>query len=145
MKFENSVVISQPVEQVFEFATNPKNNPKWQTGILELEMTSENHFEAGATYRCVNRFMGKYIESEGIITDYASDKSCRIRIRTGSFTAEYSMFFEAVKEGTKFTASGDLDMRHFKLLKMIAKRKINQQIKKDLLKLKYILENGRKS
>jgi carbon monoxide dehydrogenase subunit G len=145
MKFENSVVISQPVEQVFEFATNPKNNPKWQTGILELEMTSENYFEAGATYRCVNRFMGKHIESEGIITDYSSDKSCRIRIRTASFTAEYSMFFEAVKEGTKFTASGDLDMRYFKLLKMIAKRKINQQIKKDLLKLKYILENGRKS
>ena len=145
MKFENCVVISQPVEQVFEFVTNPKNNAKWQTGILELEMTSENHLEAGATYRCVNRFMGKHIESEGIITDYTSDKSCRIRIRTASFTAEYCMFFEAVKEGTKFTASGDLDMRHFKLLKMIAKRKINQQIRKDLLKLKYILENGRKS
>jgi hypothetical protein len=28
---------------------------------------------------------------------------------------------------------------------MIAKRKINQQIKKDMLKLKYILENGKKS
>jgi len=139
------VVISQPVELVFEFVTNVRNNAKWQTDILELEMTSENHFGSGATYRCVNRFMGKHIESEGIITEYASDKSCRIRIRTDSFTAEYSMFFEAVKEGTKLTASGDLDMRHFKLLKMIAKRKINQQIKKDLLKLKYILENGRKS
>jgi hypothetical protein len=55
------------------------------------------------------------------------------------------MFFEAVEDGTKFTASGDLDMQYFKLLKMIAKRKINQQIKKDMLKLKYILENGKKS
>ena len=54
-------------------------------------------------------------------------------------------FFEEVKDGTKFTVFGDLDMRHFKLLKMIAKRNINQQIKKDLLKLKYIVENGRKS
>ncbi len=81
MKFENSVVISPPVQQVFEFVTNPKHNAKLQTGILESEMTSENHFGAGATYRCVNRFMGKHIESEGIITDYTSDKSCRIRIR----------------------------------------------------------------
>ncbi|MCP4458811.1 MAG: hypothetical protein GY816_12430, partial [Cytophagales bacterium] len=75
MKFENSVVISQPVEQVFEFATNPKHNAKWQRGILELEMTSENHFGTGAAYRCVNRCIGKHIKSEGIITYYALGKS----------------------------------------------------------------------
>ena len=44
MKFENSVVISQSVQQVFEFVTDPRNNAKWQTDILELEMTSEIHF-----------------------------------------------------------------------------------------------------
>jgi len=145
MKFQNSVVISQPVEQVFEFVTNLRNNAKWQSDILELEMTSDNRFGLGATYRCVNRFMGKHIESEGVITDFSPGKACCIRITTGSFTGECSMFFEAVEDGTKFTASGDLDMRYLKLLKMIAKRKINQQIKKDMLKLKYILENGMRS
>ncbi|MBW2450155.1 MAG: SRPBCC family protein [Deltaproteobacteria bacterium] len=145
MKFENSVIISQPVKRVFEFVTNVRNNTKWQTDILELEMTSENHFGIGAAYRCLNRFMGKHIESEGLITDYAPDKACCIQITTGSFTGECSMLFEAVEGGTKFTASGDLDMRYFKLLKMIAKRKINQQIKKDMLKLKHILENSMKS
>ena len=145
MKFENSVIISQPVKRVFEFVTNVRNNTKWQTDILELEMTSENHFGIGAAYRCLNRFMGKHIESEGVITDYAPDKACCIQITTGSFTGECSMLFEAVEGGTKFTASGDLDMRYFKLLKMIAKRKINQQIKKDMLKLKHILENSMKS
>ena len=69
MKFENSVVISQSVQQVFEFVTDPRNNAKWQTDILELEMTSEIHFGLGAAYRCVNRFMGEHIESEGVITD----------------------------------------------------------------------------
>jgi len=145
MKFENSVVISQPVDQVFEFVTNLRNNAKWQTDILKLEMTSENQFGLGATYRCLNRFMGKHLESEGVITDYAPGKVCCIRITTGSFTGECRMFFESVDDGTKFTTSGDLDVRYFKLLKMIAKRKINQQIKKDMLKLKYILENGNKS
>ena len=145
MKFENSVVISQPVAQVFEFVTDARNNAKWQTDILELEMTSENHFGLGAAYRCVNRFMGKPIQSKGVVTEYAPGKSCCIRITTGAFTGECSMSFEAVEDGTKFTASGDLDMRYFKLLKMIAKRKINQQIKKDMLKLRYILENRKKS
>ena len=145
MKFENSVVISQPVDQVFEFVTNSRNNAKWQTDILELEMISENHFGPGATYRCLNRFLGKHIESQGVITDYVPGKACCIQITTDSFTGECNMFFEAIDDGTKFTLSGDLDVRYFKLLKMIAMRKINQQIKNDMLKLKYILENGKKS
>ncbi len=142
MKFENSVDINQPVERVFEFVTDPRNNPKWQTDILELEMTSENHFGLGASYRCVNRFMGKRIESEIEIIDYEHGKTCRIRITNGVLTGKCSMLFNALEDGTKFTASGELDLRYFKLLKMIATRKIDQQIKEDMLRLKYILENG---
>ena len=39
MVFENSVVIHKPVKKVFEFVTNFKNNIKWQTDILNVEMT----------------------------------------------------------------------------------------------------------
>ena len=145
MKFENSVVISQPVEHVFEFVTNPRNNAIWQTDILDLEMTSDSQVGLGTAYRCVNRFMGICIESENVIAEYAPSKVCRIRTRNGSLSGECSMQFEAVEDGTKFTASGELDMRYFKLLKMVAKRKINKQIKADMLKLKHILENGKKS
>ncbi len=145
MKFENCIVINKPAEQVFEFVTDPRNNAKWQTDILELEITSENYSGLGATYRCVNRFMGRRIESENKITDYAAGKACCIRITNGVLTGKCSMFFTRLEDGTKFTASGTLDMRYFKLLKMIATRKINQQIKEDMLRLKYILENGNKS
>jgi uncharacterized membrane protein len=145
MKFENSVIINQPAEQVFEYVTDPRNNAKWQTDILELEITSENYSGLGATYRCVNRFMGRHIESESIITDYAAGKACCIRITNGVLTGKCSMSFTKFEDGTKFTASGNLDMRYFKLLKMIATRKINQQIKEDMLRLKYLLENGKNS
>ena len=144
MKFENSVVIIQPVEQVFEFVTDPLNNAKWQTDILELEITSENHFGLGTTYRCVNRFMGRRIESENEITDYSVGKAYCIRITNGVLTGKCSMSFNKFENGTKFTVSGNLDMRYFRLLKMIATLKINQQIKDDMYRLKYILENGKK-
>lgn len=145
MRFENSVDINQSVEQVFDFVTNPRNNAKWQTDILELEMISENHFGLGATYRCVNRFMGKRIESENEITDYVPGKTYRIKITNGILSGNCNMFFNTLEGGTKFTVSGELDLRYVKLLKMIATRKINQQIKEDMLKLKYILENGQET
>jgi len=40
MKFENSVMINQPVQRVFEYVTDFTNNAAWQTDILEMEITS---------------------------------------------------------------------------------------------------------
>ncbi len=145
MKFENSVIINQPVSKVFEFVTNLENNAKWQTDILELEMTSEGRFELGSTYRCVNRFMGKRIETQGVITEFVPDLTCSFQITSGAVSGENRFLFETVNGATKFTTSADLDLGIFKLGKIIVKRKIHQQLKHDMLQLKRILENGEKS
>ena len=142
MKFENSVVINQPIGRVFEFITNVSNNAKWQTDILELEMTSAGRLGIGSTYRCINRFMGKRLETEGVITEFVPDKNCSIRITAGDVRGVNSFLFNTVNGGTSVTAVGELDMSLFKLAKLLVKRKINQQLKKDMLKLKHILENG---
>ena len=144
MKFENSVIINQPVCKVFDFVTNLKNNAKWQTDIIKMEMTSEGRFELGSTYRCVNRFMGKRIETEGVITDYVPDQTCSFRISSDSVTGESNFFFEAVNGATKFTTSADLDLGFFKLGKIIVRRQIYKQLKHDMLQLKKILENGKR-
>ena len=142
MKFNNSVVINRSLEKVFEFVTNFNNNAKWQTDILEFEMTTDGRPGLGSTYRCANRFMGKRIETEGIISEYVPDKTCSIQITSGPVRGSNTFYFEVVNGGTKVTASGDLDLAYFKLAKIIVKRQINQQLKKDMLSLKYILENG---
>jgi uncharacterized membrane protein len=144
IKFENSVVIEKPVRKVFEFVTDLKNNPKWQTDILELAVTSDGPFELGSTYRCVNRFMGKRVETEGVITDYQPDRACSFRITSGSVTGESSFLFEAVNGATRFTTIAELDLGLFKLGKIVIRHKINQQLKNDMFKLKAILENGKK-
>jgi len=143
MKFENSVTINRSVNKVFDFVTNLKNNTQWQTGILELEMTSEGRFDLGSTYRCVNRFMGQRIESEGVITSYVPDQTCSFRIMSGSVTGESNFFFKAADGATKLTATANLDLRYFKMGKIFVRRKIDQQLKNDMLQLKKILENGK--
>ena len=142
MNFENSVIIEQPVKDVFAFVTDPNNNAQWQTDILELEITSEGRFELGSTYRCVNRFMGQRIETEGIITDYVPERTCVYRITSGAVTGESRFHFEAVDGVTKFTATANLDLQFFKFGKVLVKRKIYKQLKHDMLQLKKILENG---
>jgi len=142
MKFENSVIIKQPVKEVFDFVTNLSNNTRWQTDILELEITSEGRFKQGSTYRCVNRFMGQRIETEGVVTDYVLDRSCAYRITSGSVTGESNFYFEAVNGATKFTTTANLDLRYFNFGNRFVKHKSNKQLKNDMLQLKKILENG---
>jgi hypothetical protein len=57
-------------------------------------------------------------------------------------TGTSSLDFETVEGGTRFTASGDLDLAYFKLARLLVKRKIHQQLKGDMRNLKAILENG---
>ena len=139
-KFEASIVIKQPVEKVFAFAINLDNNAKWQTDILELKQTSKGAFGLGATYRCVNRFLGQRIETEGFITKYKPGRECSYKITSGTVTGETSFVFEPVKGGTKFTTSGAVDLSFLKLVKSIIVRKARRQLKKDLAKLKHLLE-----
>ena len=142
MKFENSVVICQPIGQVFEFVTNLENNANWQTDVEDLEITSENSSGKGAAYRCINRFMGKRIESEGVVSDYVPERRCHLKITSGALSAECTMQFEEVENGTKLIVSGTYDPGIFSLLKAMVARKVNHQMKKDMMRLKNILENG---
>jgi len=142
LKFNESVHIQQPVQRVFSFATDLSNNMQWQSDILGFEQTSTGPFGLGATYRCVNRFMGKEIETEGVISEYAPGKKCSFRFTSGPVVGESSFIFEPVAGGTMFTTTGELTIGLFRLVGFIFRRMAREQIKKDLLKLKHVLENG---
>ncbi len=107
-----------------------------------MEMTSGGQFGQGSTYRCVNRFLGQRIETEGLITEYEPDRRCSIRITTGPVIGTSRLCFEAVDGGTRFTTTGELDLTYFRLAKLLVKRKIRKQLINDMGKLKAILENG---
>ena len=141
-RFETSIVIQQPIEKVFAFATNLDNNARWQTDVLETKQTSKGPFGRGATYYCANKFLGKRIETRGFIRDYEPDRYCFYKITSGDVTGETRFVFEPVDGGTRFTTSGEIDLGFFKLLRSVVARKARKQLENDLKKLKRILENG---
>ena len=142
MKFEESVIIEQPLDVVFSFATDLGNNYLWQTDILEVEQTSNGPFGLGATYRCVNTFMGKRIETEGVVARFEPESKCTFQFLSGPATGQSSYLFEYTDGGTKFTATGEINLNVLSIGKWIVNHFVKEQIRKDLKKLKQILENG---
>jgi uncharacterized membrane protein len=142
VEFEESVIIHQPVKQVFSFATDINNNAKWQTDIIETVKTSEGPFGLGSSYFCVNMFMGQRFETETIVSEYIPDQKCAYQFKSGSISGENNFVFEPVNDGTKFTTYARVKLGLFSLAGRLFKRKAREQIKKDLNTLKLILENG---
>lgn len=142
INIEDSVVIDQPVEKVFAFATNLEKNMYWQTDVIVSEQTSEGPFGRGATYRVVNRFMGQFFDSEGIISEYVPNEICTYRFTAGPVAGESRFTFEAVRGGTRFVTRSNIELKNLKVLGFVVKRKARHQVRNDLQKLKKILENG---
>jgi len=142
IKFETSIVIAQPVEKVFAFTANFNNNPKWQTDVLVAQQTSQGPIGLGSTYCCANKFLGKRIETVGFVSEYEPDRRCSYKITSGTVTGESSFIFEPVGGATKLTATGIVNRGFLWMASSLIVRKIQQQLQKDLNKLKHILENG---
>ncbi|MEN8760304.1 MAG: SRPBCC family protein [Desulfobacterales bacterium] len=139
---EDSVIINQPVEKVFAFATNLENNICWQSDVILSEQTSDGPFGRGATYRLVNRFMGQFFDSEGIISEYVTNELCTYCFTAGPVAGESRFIFEAVDGGTRFLTRSNIELKNLKILGFVVKRKARHQVRNDLQKLKIILENG---
>jgi uncharacterized membrane protein len=138
--FEAWVIIEKPVEKVFEYATDFNKIMQWQTSLKTSHLTSSGTTQKGATYYCLNTFLGKRIETEGRITAYELNKKCSFKTTSGPIKAEHSLIFEPTSEGTRVTAVGVADFSSFSLAKRLVARKAKKQLQNDLTKLKYILE-----
>jgi uncharacterized membrane protein len=141
MMFESEIIIKKPVQTVFEFTTRFENNIRWQTGLVESVQTSPGPMRPGATYRCLNRFLGREIETQGVVTDYKPHQKCAYRIESGPIAGQSAFEFEPVVGGTRVVFSGDADLSGFSFAKMLMVPKIKKQIANDLAVLKKVLEN----
>ena len=142
IKLEDNVIIHQSPDKVFAFTTDIKNNPEWQSDILEIEQITDGTFGRGSTYRCVNIFMGQRFESEATVSEYIPARKCSYQIKAGNINGENSFIYEPVNGSTKFTTRVRLSLGFLALAGGLFKRTAKEQIKKDLNRLKKILENG---
>jgi uncharacterized membrane protein len=76
--------IEKPAEDVFDFFSDASNNPKWQSGMISCEWTSEPPIGVGSTYEQKARFMGREVTSSFVVTGFEPGR--RIAIETTEST-----------------------------------------------------------
>ena len=140
---ELSVVIGRPVEEVFDFATDPENEPLWQSTSLETERTSEGPLGVGATFRNTSKFLGRRIESAYEVTEMEPPRRQCIKIVSGPIPGSDCYLFEPAEGGTRFTQTFVVEVGgFFRLAEPLVARAIRRQFDADMATLKDVLDAG---
>lgn len=142
MKIETSVVINRPIEEVFVYSTDPKNTPKWQTGLLESRLTSAGPIGVGSTIRDVRVFMGRQAASTVQVIVYEPNKEFTLKVESSEIRFKTRHLYESTGDGTQVTFIAEGTPKgFFKHVARLIARKMQQQFESDFLKLKHVLED----
>ena len=140
-RFEQSVVINRPSEQVFDFLANPLNDPQWSSASVEMRKTSGGPVGVGATFRQVGRFLGRRLEFALEVTAYEPNRKFGMKVTAGPIKFAGIRVLETVPDGTRVTfKGGGQSSGFFRIADPLLARAAERQLTADLAALKAVLE-----
>jgi carbon monoxide dehydrogenase subunit G len=140
---DKSIFINRPLQEVFEFMSNPVNDAQWQSSTDSAEWTSEGPPRVGSTIRQVGRFMGRDTSGTGEVTSWDPPNGFGVKSLSGPFPFESTTKFESNEDGTKLTISAQAEVGgFFKIAEGLVTRQAEKQFDADLESLKTLLEEG---
>ncbi|MHA1945592.1 MAG: SRPBCC family protein [Candidatus Hodarchaeales archaeon] len=146
MRGSATVRINKPVEEVFSFITNVKNNDRWVEGASETKLITDEEVNIGSTFEGNYSYSGKIHKIGYEVVKYSSPDHFGVKSTHGPFPFENWLDLKNVEGQTEITNTIDAGPDHwvtsimFILLKPLLKRQMSKQMKKELDNLKAILE-----
>ncbi|MEJ2261806.1 MAG: SRPBCC family protein [Anaerolineales bacterium] len=142
-KFESSIYIERPQQEVFEYYTNPVNQPKWQSGLESAEWISEVPHGTGSKMKTVTNFLGRKIEAELEITRWDPPREMGFKALGGPIPFESTTMLEVQGDGTLVTQRTQGEFSgFFKLAEGLVGKQAERTIEASNNALKLILESS---
>ena len=141
-RVEGSIEIKVTIDKAFNYTTEAKKWPEWQSFLTEAEQTSQGQMDIGTTYKGTNRMMGLSMKWTAIVTEYETNVKWAKNITCGSMNINEYVTYITSEGYVKFTILYDMKvggvMRLFTPMIVSTMRK---ETIKSLNNLKNILES----
>jgi len=143
IKIVTEVEINRSSDEVFAYISNFENNPKWQSGQISAEFTSDGPLRVGSTYDQAAKFLGRTIVSEFEVLEYEPGHIVKASSTSGSFPITFTRIVEPSSEGAAVKAIVEGDSSgFFKLAEPLMARMVQRSVDADYQNLKRIMEQG---
>lgn len=142
-RFEHSVTIERPLEEVWAYVIDPANDPVWQGAIVEVRRGAGVPLGVGSEIEEVSQFLGRRFEITFVVTEHEPMRRSAVRTTSGPVAATGCYTFEETEGGTRFTMEGDVDAHGlFKLAEPVFARLARREWEHGAATLKDLLESG---
>jgi len=143
---ESSEVIARPVQEVWAYVSDPRNEPKWHTDILEIKSEADpsggpgSSWVLGSTLLVTVQFMGRR-QYAVQVTGLEPDRRLEITTMTGPMRPTATYLLEPADGRTRFTRHVDLPVEGpLRIMKPLIRRNAEQRNARFVQNLKGLLE-----
>lgn len=141
IKFEKTIFINRPQQVVFEYVSNPANDPEWQSTIDASAWASPGPAGVGSKVNSTGKFMGRKMDTTAEITTWNPPDQFAFKSTSGPFPFEFSMKLVTEQGGTRLSLVGTAEVGgFFKLAEGLVAKQAEKQFADDLETLKKVME-----
>jgi uncharacterized protein YndB with AHSA1/START domain len=140
VRIELTVAIARPLQEVFDYLSDVERLPEWQQSALAAR--SEAPLAEGVRIEERRRVLGREIENELEVTAYEPPRRLTLRALRGPvrFTVDHELVADGGSTLLHVNARGGSG-RFMKLAEPLLARTAEDEMRKDLDRLKEILES----
>lgn len=150
VKVRHGVLVQRSPQDVFAFVSEPDNMPQWQSTLFEVtekkqtkkDAHQKDKLQAKARVRDRRNVLGKDIDSEYEVIDYAQDQRLALKVVDGPVSFQMKWEFEPLDGGTWFSAEGEGDLGDLRMSAAAANRSAQHLLENDLATLRDLLEHN---
>ena len=141
IRFETSVRIERPVDEVFGYVAEPENFPRWNSAVRSVRKTSSGEEPLGATYAMTRQLPSGQAENELEITAHERPRKFAIRTLSGPTPFVYRYAFSPTDGGTLLELDAEVELPGAAaLVGPLARRAVKRGVDNNFAKLKGALE-----
>ena len=104
MRVHSSVVIKRPIDVVFAYVADYRNDPAWRSEVREIRFLSEEPVAVGTHALETSVLLGRRVVTESVITAYEPNRRVEFDYVSGPFRVRGSRTFEPADGGTRVTS-----------------------------------------
>lgn len=138
------VTIRRPRDEVAAYAADPDNTPSWSESIKSIDWEAGPPLRVGSEITFVARFLGRPLSYTYEVVEFVPGERLVMRTSEGPFPIETTYTWTALDEGsTSMTLRNRGELPRFsKLVGRLSAKAIRRANRKDLARLRAILEGG---
>jgi uncharacterized protein YndB with AHSA1/START domain len=143
VNFETSVRIDRPVDEVFDYVSDPTSFPRWNSAVQEVRLTSAGADGVGATYLMERDLPGGRAENVLEVVEVNRPTLFVIRTTSGPTPFHYRYVLGEDDGATLLQLAAEVELGGVAgALGPLASRAVKRGVDSNFADLKRILEGG---